>query len=59
MGPIGAAALGIGTSIMEGAGNLIFGAMAQKQQLKGQKKALEQQNAATLMRIVDISGLMY
>ena len=48
MGPIGAAALGIGTSIAEGASNLIFGEFAQKQQLRGQKKALEQQNAAAL-----------
>ena len=46
MGPIGLAALGIGSNVAEGAGNLIFNGIAQKQQLKGQKKALEQQNAA-------------
>ena len=48
MGPIGLAALGIGSNVAEGAGNLIFNGIAQKQQLKGQKKALEQQNAAQL-----------
>ena len=48
IGAIGAAALGIGTNVAEGAGNLIFGSLAQKQQLRGQRKALEQQNAAAL-----------
>lgn len=42
------AALGIGSSIAEGVGNMIFGEFNQRQQLRGQKKALEQQNAAQL-----------
>lgn len=40
------AALGIGTYVAQGAGDLIFGQFRQNQQLKGQRKALEQQNAA-------------
>jgi hypothetical protein len=49
MEPITAAtaALGIGTSMANKAGDLIFGEMLQKQQLRGQKKSLEQQNAAS------------
>lgn len=47
MGAGATAALGIGTAIGEEAGKLIFGGLAQKQQLKGQKQALEQQNAAS------------
>lgn len=40
------AALGLATGAVESAGNMAFGLMGQKMQLKGQKKALEQQNAA-------------
>lgn len=39
-------ALGIGLNVAQEGSNLIFGQMRQKQQLRGQKKALEQQNAA-------------
>lgn len=45
---LGAAALGIGTSIADQIGNQIFGEMNQRRELRGQKKALEQQNAAQL-----------
>lgn len=48
MGPIGTAALGIGTGIAEGVAGQIFGEMNQKRALRGQKKALEQQNAAAM-----------
>lgn len=41
-------ALGIGTQVGAEVGNLAFGNLKMKQQLKGQKKALEQQNAAAL-----------
>ena len=48
MGPIGTAALGIGTGIANQIGNQIFGEMNQRRELRGQKKALEQQNAAAM-----------
>jgi len=48
MGPIGGAALGLGTEIAAGVGNQIFGEMNQRRELRGQKKALEQQNAAQM-----------
>ena len=48
MGPIGTAALGIGTGLAEGAAEQIFGEMNQKRELRGQKKALERQNAAAM-----------
>ena len=48
MGPIGTAALGIGTGLAEGAAEQIFGEMNQKREQRGQKKALEQQNAAAM-----------
>ena len=48
MGPLGTAALGIGSEIASGAGNLIFGEFQQKQALRGQQKALAQQNAAAM-----------
>ena len=38
MGPIGTAALGIGTGLAEGAAEQIFGEMNQKRELRGQKK---------------------
>ena len=46
MGPLGTAAFGIGLDIAQGAGNLIFGKFNQNMQLKGQRKALAQQNDA-------------
>jgi len=48
MGPIGTAALGLGVGAVENASDLVFGQFRQDQQLKGQKKALAQQNAAAL-----------
>ena len=48
MGPIGVAALGIGTGIAEQVGNQIFGELNQRRELRGQRKALEQQNAAAM-----------
>lgn len=45
---IATAGLGIGTSIANGVGNLIFGEFNQRQQLRGQKKALQQSNEAQL-----------
>ena len=48
MGPLATAALGIGSEIASGAGNLIFGEFQQKQALRGQQKALAQQNAAAM-----------
>lgn len=48
MKELATAGLGIGTSIAEGLGNQIFGEMNQRRELRGQKKALEQQNAAQL-----------
>lgn len=42
------AAIGIGTAVGNAAGSYIFGEFQQKQQLRGQKKALEQQNAAQM-----------
>ena len=48
MGPLGTAALGIGSEIASGVGNLIFGEFQQKQALRGQQKALAQQNAAAM-----------
>lgn len=48
MGALGNAALGIGMNVAAEAGNVIFGEVRQRQQLRGQKKALEQQNAAAL-----------
>jgi len=44
MGPIGTAALGIGTSFVEGIGNQIFGEMNQRRELRGLDKSLEIQN---------------
>ena len=38
MGPIGTAALGIGTGLAGGAAEQIFGEMNQKRELRGQKK---------------------
>lgn len=46
MGPIESAALSIGVNAGNAAGDLIFGNMRQRQQLKGQKEALRQQNEA-------------
>lgn len=40
--PLTAAALGIGSSVAQGAANLVFGGMAQKQQLAGRQKSLNQ-----------------
>lgn len=42
MDPVTTAALGIGTSVAQGATNLIFGGAAQKQQLAGRKESLRQ-----------------
>lgn len=46
--PIGTAALGIGTGIAEQAVNQVFGEMNQRRELRGQKKALKQQNDAAM-----------
>ena len=40
MGPIGTAALGIGTGLAEGAAEQIFGEMNQKRELRGHLKIL-------------------
>lgn len=40
------AGVGVGMGLINNVSNLVFGKAAQKQQLEGQKKALEQQNAA-------------
>ena len=48
MGPIATAALGIGTGIATQIGNQIFAEFNQRRELRGQKKALEQQNAAAM-----------
>ena len=45
---MGTAALGIGSEIASGVGNLVFGEFQQKQALRGQQKALAQQNAAAM-----------
>ena len=44
MGPVATAALGIGTQMVSGLGNQIFGEMNQARELRGQRKALAQQN---------------
>jgi len=46
LGPVGGAALNAGMGIVNNVGQLIFGRALQKQQLKGQKEALANQNAA-------------
>ena len=46
MGPIATAGLGIGTSIVGGIADQIFGEFNQARALRGQKKALKQQNDA-------------
>ena len=48
MGPVATAALGIGTQMVSGLGNQIFGEMNQARELRGQRKALAQQNAAAM-----------
>lgn len=48
LGPIGTAGVEAGMGLVNNVSNLIFGRAIQKQQLKGQKQALEQQNAAAL-----------
>ena len=48
MGPVATAALGIGTQMISGLGNQIFGEMNQARELRGQRKALAQQNAAAM-----------
>ena len=48
MGPVATAAIGIGTQMVSGFGNQIFGEMSQARELRGQKKALAQQNAAAM-----------
>lgn len=48
MGPAGTFAIGAGAGVVNGIMDLAFGKQKMKQQLKGQKQALEQQNAAQL-----------
>lgn len=48
IGPLGSAGIEAGMGLVNNVSNLIFGRALQKQQLKGQKQALAQQNEAQL-----------